>query len=33
MLDAGIRHLPVVADGRLVGMLSMRDVLAVETWA
>jgi CBS domain-containing protein len=33
MLDAGIRHLPVMADGRLAGMVSMRDVLAVETWA
>lgn len=33
MLDAGIRHLPVVSDGQLVGMVSMRDVLAVETWA
>lgn len=29
MLDAGIRHLPVVSDGRLVGMVSMRDLLAV----
>ena len=33
MLDAGIRHLPVVADGQPVGMVSMRDLLAVETWA
>jgi CBS domain-containing protein len=33
MLDAGIRHLPVVRDDALVGMVSMRDVLAVETWA
>ena len=32
MLDAGIRHLPVVADGRLAGIVSMRDLLAVETW-
>ena len=33
MLDAGIWHLPVIADGRLAGMVSMRDVLAVQTWA
>lgn len=33
MLDAGIRHLPVVVDGQVAGMVSMRDVLAVETWA
>jgi CBS domain-containing protein len=33
MLDAGIRHMPVVSDGRLVGMVSMRDLLAVHTWA
>ncbi|WP_329092515.1 CBS domain-containing protein [Actinomadura citrea] len=33
MLDAGIRHLPVGDHGRLVGMVSMRDLLALETWA
>lgn len=33
MLDAGIRHLPVVDHNRVVGMLSMRDLLAVESWA
>jgi CBS domain-containing protein len=33
MLDAGIRHMPVVSEGRLVGMVSMRDLLAVHTWA
>ena len=27
MLDAGIRHLPVVEDGALVGIVSIRDVL------
>jgi CBS domain-containing protein len=32
MLDAGVRHLPVVEQGRPVGMVSMRDLLAVETW-
>jgi Predicted signal-transduction protein containing cAMP-binding and CBS domains len=33
MLDAGIRHLPVEEHGRMVGMVSMRDLLALETWA
>lgn len=28
MLEAGIRHLPVVEDGRVVGIVSMRDLLA-----
>ncbi|MFD2081613.1 CBS domain-containing protein [Actinopolymorpha cephalotaxi] len=32
MLDAGIRHLPVVRDHTVVGMISMRDALAVEAW-
>lgn len=32
MIEAGIRHLPVVEDHELVGMVSMRDLLAVETW-
>jgi CBS domain-containing protein len=32
MLDAGIRHLPVVRDKIVVGVLSMRDLLALETW-
>lgn len=32
MLDAGIRHLPVQDQGRVVGMVSMRDLLALETW-
>lgn len=33
MLDASVRHMPVDENGRLVGMVSMRDLLAVETWA
>lgn len=28
MLDGGIRHLPVVDEGMVVGVVSMRDVLA-----
>jgi CBS domain-containing protein len=31
MLDMGIRHLPIVRSGRLVGVLSMRDVLDADT--
>jgi CBS domain-containing protein len=33
MLDHGIRHIPVVEDKKIVGIVSMRDLLAVETWA
>lgn len=33
MIEAGIRRMPVVSDGRLVGMVSMRDLLAVHTCA
>ncbi|GLX00757.1 CBS domain-containing protein [Microtetraspora sp. NBRC 16547] len=33
MLEAGVRHMPVDENGRLVGMVSMRDLLALETWA
>lgn len=33
MLDEGVRHLPVTDDHGLVGMVSIRDLLAVETWA
>jgi len=33
MLDLEIRHLPVTAgEGELVGMVLMRDLLAVEAW-
>ena len=32
MLDAGIRHLPVEEGGHMVGMVSTRDLLAVESW-
>jgi CBS domain-containing protein len=28
MLSRGYRHLPIVADGELVGMVSLRDVLS-----
>jgi acetoin utilization protein AcuB len=31
MLELGIRHLPVVRGGQLLGVLSMRDVLDAET--
>jgi CBS domain-containing protein len=30
MLEAGVRHLPVMHDNALVGMVSMRDLLAAE---
>ena len=30
MLQLGVRHLPVMQGGRLVGVLSMRDVLEAE---
>jgi CBS domain-containing protein len=33
MLDSGIRHVPVMAGSALVGMVSMRDLLALQTWA
>jgi CBS domain-containing protein len=32
MLDAGVRHLPVLRGDRLVGTISIRDVLALELW-
>ena len=33
MKQAGCRHLPVVADGRLVGMVAQRDLLQVDLTA
>ena len=34
MLVLGVRHLPVTSgDGQLIGIVSMRDLLAVEAWA
>lgn len=30
MRDFGIRHLPVVEDGRLIGLLTMKDILKIE---
>jgi CBS domain-containing protein len=32
MLDAGIRHLPVKKGNVVIGIVSMRDLLAVEAW-
>ena len=32
MLELGVRHLPVVADGEVVGMLSIRDLLVLAAW-
>lgn len=32
MLEKGIRHMPVTDRGEMIGMVSMRDLLAVETW-
>jgi CBS domain-containing protein len=32
MLDFGLRHLPVFDGSKLVGMVSMRDLVALEAW-
>jgi CBS domain-containing protein len=32
MLDLGVRHLPVVRGGAVVGVISARDLLALEAW-
>jgi CBS domain-containing protein len=32
MVQRGFRHLPVVEEGRLIGMVSARDLLQVEAW-
>lgn len=32
MLELGIRHLPVVEHGRVMGMVSARDLLMLEAW-
>ena len=32
MLNFEIRHVPVTRDGTVLGMVSMRDLLAFETW-
>ena len=31
MLESGVRHLPVTSEGRVIGIVSMRDVLRVLT--
>jgi CBS domain-containing protein len=32
MLEHGIRHVPVVQDNRLLGVISARDLLMLEIW-
>jgi CBS domain-containing protein len=33
MMTLGVRHLPVVRNGKLVGMVSARDLLLLEAWS
>ena len=33
MLEHGVRHVPVVVDGKVVGMVSARDLLMLEAMA
>jgi len=32
MLDLGLRHMPVIEEGKLAGMISARDLLSLEAW-
>jgi signal-transduction protein with cAMP-binding, CBS, and nucleotidyltransferase domain len=32
MLNLGVRHLPVVYAGQVIGMVSSRDLLSLEAW-
>jgi CBS domain-containing protein len=33
MIDGGVRHLPILSSGEVIGMVSMRDVLRALTEA
>jgi CBS domain-containing protein len=33
MIEAGVRHLPILENGRLVGIVSMRDIVAELLWS